>query len=96
MLRRSPLRQMSERRRAQQGEYERAVQTVLLRDKGSAVAARWPEVVCRGRIDPHHVWTQRMFPERRCDPDAMVASCRAHHDAIHAYPELARMRGLLV
>ena len=95
VLRRTQLARVSPKRRDMQSLYERAVQTVLLRDKGCVVARVWPEVRCSGRLDPHHVWTQRMYPERRCDPEAMVTSCRAHHDAVHAYPVLARQRGVL-
>ena len=95
MLRRTPLRRVSKKRLSQQPDYERAIQRVFLRDLTCRARYTWPEVECSGRLDPHHVWTQRMWPERRCDPDAMVLACRAHHDAIHSHTDLARQRGLL-
>ena len=94
MLRRTPIARVSAKRRAQQGEYERAVQTVLLRDKGCQAVHVWREVRCHGRLDPHHV-----LPRSRggalADPDNLLTLCRAHHDSAHAYPELAKQRGLL-
>lgn len=95
MIRRTPLRRVSEKRRDMQAMYERAVQTVILRDRGCAVRERWPEVRCHGRIDPHHIAPQGRHPELRCDTTNMICACRAHHDALHAYPILARQRGLI-
>ena len=94
-MRRTPLARVSAKRRDIQNLYERAVQAVLLRDRGCKVAEGWPEVRCHGRIDPHHIAPTGRYPELRCEVDNMICACRAHHNAVHAYPELARMRGLL-
>ena len=94
-MRRTPLRRVSEKRRDLQHIYERAVQTVMLRDRGCKVKEGWPEVRCSGRIDPHHIAPTGRYPELRCDTSNMISSCRAHHNAVHAYPELARIRGYL-
>ena len=94
-MRRTPLARVSKKRKDLQDLYQRAVQTVMLRDKGCVIADGWPEVRCSGRLDPHHVAPTGRFPELRCEPSNIITACRAHHDAAHAYPELARMRGYL-
>lgn len=48
---------------------------------------------CWGPIDPHHV-----LPRGRGGPDELsnlVALCRAHHDWVHAHPDLSKPLGLL-
>lgn len=94
---RTRLSQQSDKRRAQQGEYDRARQKVFERDRGTCQAANvWPEIECWGVRDPHHVWPQGVYPERRCDPDAQIVLCRGHHDAVHfGDPIRARQLGLL-
>lgn len=99
-----PLRQVSEKRRDQNPEYQAAIATVMLRDRGqcqlgpngSDPSRRVEEVECAGIRDPHHVWPQGLFPEMRCDPDVMIVCCRAHHDWIHQTdPIRAREIGVL-
>lgn len=94
-MRRTALARVSKKRRADHDEYERVVQRVLLRDQGCRAARRWPEVGCKGRLDPHHIKLQNIYPELRCDPENILTICRAHHDALHAHPKLAKERGLL-
>ncbi|MGH9095128.1 MAG: hypothetical protein ACRDXE_08200 [Acidimicrobiales bacterium] len=97
-LRRTRLAPVSQKRRDGRDTYEDAKAAVWRRDCGTCTAElTWPEVGCGGRIDPHHVWPQGRYPERRDDPDAMTLVCRAHHDAIHHQdPVRARQLGLLV
>ena len=97
-LRRTRLKPVSERREAGRDAYEDAKAAVWARDRGQCQAERrWPEVACGGRLDPHHVWPQGLYPERRCDPDAMLVVCRRHHDHIHHVdPRRARELELLI
>lgn len=94
MRRGRPPARVSERRKAERGEWERTVDRVLRRDDWYCRAmGSWPEVACRGRLDPHH-----LVPRSRggSDDDAnLVTLCRAHHDAVHGWPDLAVERGLL-
>jgi hypothetical protein len=96
-LKRSRLKPVSDQRRAEEPEYEAMKATVALRDRGRCQAAEiWPEIDCAGPRDPHHVYPTGMFPERRCDPEAVKTLCRAHHDAVHQVdPVRARQLGLL-
>lgn len=93
---RTRLSPVSEKRAAQRGEYEDAVAAAFLRDRWSCHAEKLAgNVACGGRLDPHHVWpTGQGGP--RCDPDNIIACCRAHHDWIHQTdPRRARELGLL-
>ena len=95
MLRRSPIARVSAKRRAQQGEYERAVQRAFDRDRGQCQAVELvPDIACAGRVDPHHVARQSTHPELRCDVDNITSVCRRHHDWIGANPLAARELGL--
>ncbi len=87
---------VSASRRAENPEYEAAKATVLLRDRGHCQAAELvPDVACGGVRDPHHVWAQGMYPERRTDPDVLITLCRQHHTWTHDHPIEARQLGLL-
>ena len=98
MMRRARLAQVSKKRQQQLSDYEKAKTAVWYRDGGECRARTlWPDVECDGIRDPHHVWPQGVFPERRCDPEAMVVLCRAHHHHVHhVSPARARALGLLV
>lgn len=91
------LAQVSEKRQGRSEEYRQAKEVVWNRDRGQCQAQFvWPEVECWGKKDPHHVWPQGMWPEKREEVDAMKVVCRAHHAAIHDDSALARERGLLI
>ena len=96
MITRRPMKRVSDKRRAERGEYDRAVQRAFARDRHTCRAvAVWPESgECSGRLDPHHVLPLgRGGP--RCDVENIYALCRRHHDAVHAQPMTARELGLL-
>lgn len=93
-MRRTALRKVSAKRTRQRYDYEQAKAAAWLRD-GGRCQANWPEVSCAGPTDPHHIATQRMYPELRCDPENLVVLCRAHHNAVHENTKTARERGLL-
>lgn len=97
-MRRSRLSPVSARRSDMRVEYERAKMKAWERDRGQCQAAKiWPEVVCAGRKDPHHIRPQGMYPELRADPDNLIVLCRAHHQAVHLQePVKARELGLLI
>lgn len=94
MIRSTPLRKVSRKRAAQRYDYEQAKAAAWLRD-GGRCQADWPEVDCAGPLDPHHIATQRMYPELRCDPENLLTLCRAHHQAVHEDTKTARRKGLL-
>lgn len=94
LTRRTPLAKVSKKRRAQRYDYEQAVAVVRTRDANTCQLAG-SDTTCNGPVDPHHVFTQARWPERRCDPDAMVLLCRWHHDWTHGHPKEARKMGLL-
>lgn len=97
MKRGKPLKQRSDRRSAERDAYEAAKFQAWSRDRGQCQAERkWPEIECKGRLDPHHIASQGQYPELRCAVDNLVVLCRAHHDAIHQDDPLrARQLGLL-
>lgn len=97
MLRRSVIKPVSDKRKADHGAYDRAKQIAWNRDHGGCRAAKvWPEVECSGVRDPHHIKPQGRYPELRCDPDNLIVLCRGHHFQIHHVDPLrARSLGLL-
>lgn len=96
MLRRSPLKQQSPRTIEERGQREKFNEGVLRRDRWQCRAfVLWREVPCRGRLDAHHVGPVSRFPELRYDVSNGVTLCRAHHDAVHGHPALAKARGLI-
>ena len=96
MIRRTSLARVSDARRAEKAEYDRARQAAFDRDKCQCQAARLvTEITCWGVLDPHHVFSRSRYPERRNDPDALLTVCRGHHDWIGNNPARARELGLL-
>lgn len=95
-MRRSPLKRVSERRQGERADYDRAVSDAFARDRwkcqGIAVI---PGHVCRGRLDPHHVWPVGKGGPR-CDAANIKVLCREAHQWVHnGNPQLARTLGLL-
>lgn len=95
MLRRSPLKPVSQSRRDQQTMYDHAVQRAFSRDRFRCVAAALvPDVECGGRLDPHHIKPQNRYPELRCDTANILSVCRYHHRWIGLHPIEAKELGL--
>jgi hypothetical protein len=101
LARRTPLKRftrlkpVSDKRKAQRGDYEQARAVVWRRDVCCQGPARGLDGECWGLLDPHHIKSQRMYPELRCDPDVMVLLCRLHHDSVHGDLRRARALGLV-
>lgn len=96
LLRKARLKQVSKKRRRQYADYGLAKAAVWARDKGVCqVHVAHPDSTCQGPIDPHHVYPQSRYPERRCDPEAMVLLCRHHHDLVHLNPRWSKKEGWL-
>ena len=99
---RSRLNQQSKARSDQKLKDAAWSAIVWARDRGECqagphgpAAKRVPEVACRGRRDPHHIFPKGKYPELRHDPDNGVTLCRAHHDFCHfGNPDKARELGL--
>jgi hypothetical protein len=103
------IRPQSDRRAAEQDDYDRVRQEVSLRDykrsplsngcraRGALEATRGvtrAETLCAGPVDPHHIWpTGKQGP--RLDPANIVCLCRKHHDYVHAHREWSEPRDLL-
>ncbi len=96
LLRRTPLRRMSLKRESQLDEYQKAKAAVFLRDGWCQGPKHGMGTPCHGLLDPHHIWPQSRFPEKRCDPEVMILLCRGHHREVHDYPNWSRAMGLLV
>jgi len=106
MKRRTPLRSSVEKARAWERRSRRALPVrrkgvdpvmtdrALHRDGGCLLRdTTLTDQACWGRLDPHHVQ-----PRGRGGPDELwnlITLCRAHHDWVHAHPELSRAVGLL-
>jgi predicted secreted Zn-dependent protease len=94
LSRRTPLRKQSKKRGAQRYDYQQAKALVWARD-GGRCRLQGSGTACDGPVDPHHVWPQSRYPERRCDPEAMVLLCRRHHEMAHLNPRWAKKEGWL-
>lgn len=96
LVRKSRLRPVSEKRKAQRLDYSQAKAVVWERDTGQCQPGlHLRDGKCSTEIHPHHVWPQARYPERRCDPDVMVLSCSIHHRMIHDNPKWAKRAGWL-
>ena len=102
-LKRRPKR-YTEEEREEHRLYVVARLTVWKRDQGTCqffrYADRYPShlrlpVGCDGDLDPHHVFDQQHYPERKTDPEAMLTLCRQHHSFTHAHRSLSTEAGLL-
>lgn len=77
------------------GECQVPVLVARQRAAGVNLFPAWLLTPCSGRIDPHHVWPQQRYPERRADVDVLLCLCRQHHESVHAHPAVSRQYGLL-
>lgn len=95
LKRRSVLKPVSDKRRAQRDDYNAAVTEAFRRDRGLCRGLGViPGHVCEGRLDPHHVWPVGNGGPR-CDPANIVVLCRRAHDWAHGNPLLSKPAGLL-
>lgn len=90
---RKRLPRRSAKAKAAAGTRRDVVMAVLARDGWRCrIGPSWPEAPCGGPLDGHEP-----LPRSRggdpLDADQVVTACRAHHDAVHANPRLARERG---
>ncbi|MBL7487031.1 hypothetical protein [Frankia sp. AgW1.1] len=91
---RPPLRQVSEKRAAE--NRQRAALLARLRAERPSCEARFAfaDVTCCGPLDGHEPLT-RARGGSVLDPDNIRMICRAHHDYIHEHPALATALGWL-
>lgn len=96
LLSRASLRRVSRKREAQRLDYEQARAVVVARDKVCQGPKHGLWNQCHGVLDPHHIFPTSRYPDRRCDPEAMILLCRFCHEYVHNHPLWARAQGLLV
>jgi len=90
LKRRTRLRPMSERRKAELSDRRVVVAEVRARDRDCQARYIWPEVVCRGPLDVHEriprsAWRGGWLVVGNC-----LLLCRAHHDEIDRNDETLR------
>lgn len=93
-LRRTRLKPMSDKRRAEIPERDRVREQVLRRDNYLCVAADLvPSVACWGHLDVDEI-KPRSDGGDYLNPDDCQSICRAHHDWKHAHHKEALALGL--
>lgn len=100
LVRRTPLRSQSLRRRRAASARRRAVAEALLRagyrcEGHCRLAEVGAQVACAGPLDAHEPLT-RARGGSITDPSNIVIVCRNVHNWIHANPALAEEAGLLL
>ncbi len=96
LRRKTRLKPVSAKRRAQADEYQKFRATVFMRHGWCQGPRKGLETPCGGPLDVHHIRPVGQYRGLRCDPDNGIVLCRAHHDHVHDYPVWARTIGLLV
>jgi hypothetical protein len=108
LVRRTPLRAMSIKRRAETGRRARVREAVLARDVVCVMASEsgWGLVrhdntrvtvpVCWGPLDVHEVVPRGRRPGSHLRAEWCVVLCRGHHGFVHDQPEIGEALGLLV
>lgn len=95
LLRRTRLRSMSAKRRAELPTRREVVEAIARRDgyrcRGADLV---PEVTCWGPLDPDEWELRSARPGGHLDIDNVWLLCRAHHNWKHAHPIEAGERGL--
>jgi hypothetical protein len=93
--RRTRLRPVSQKRRAELAKWAAVKADTLMRDAGICQAAHLvPQVACWGPLDPHHIAKRSTTPQARLDPDNIVWLCRRHHDMVDLDQLAAQRLGL--
>lgn len=85
-MRRSRIKPMSSRRRADVAARAEVVRQVHERDRTCQAAPVWPDVECGGGFDVHEPLT-RARGGNPLDPDQCVLLCHFHHRAVHDNPD---------
>lgn len=110
-MKRTPLRPMSNKRRAQLEQRRAVIRQVHERDRdcvfwatcwGERGITEWIEgdlqhfpVACGGELDVHEVVQRSVRPSAWLEPDLAVLLCRVHHSALDDHPAEAIRIGLL-
>lgn len=94
LKRRTRLRSMSARRRAELSDRRVVVAEALARDRGCVAAGSVAEVRCGGPLDAHEVIPRSAWRDGWLVLGNIVTVCRAHHDWIGAHPDEAHVLGL--
>jgi hypothetical protein len=93
-MKRSPIRAVSKKKRAQVAAWRQTRLVVIKRDVTCRAAELAPEVRCWGREEIHHL---RRRSQGGTDlPANLALVCEAHHFHVHAHPEWAASVGLLI
>lgn len=103
-MKRTRLKPRSERRMAEDAEWEAVREFVDGRDLSrcqapvrlrSSAAVTSAECLCSGPHHPHHIWpTGELGP--RLDPDNVITLCARHHAYVHAHRDIAGPLGLIL
>jgi 5-methylcytosine-specific restriction endonuclease McrA len=88
-IKRTPLKT----KRKTTGVSSSVYKSVLERDKECKAQRLMPEIMCWGRLDPHHIL--RRSQGGQDTPDNLVTLCRAHHSAVHEQIARSYELGLL-
>ena len=93
-LKRTPIRQVSTKRRAEAPSRRAVVEQVIARDGPGCWARDKVEHVCWGPLDPDEYDLRSAAPGGHLDPTNVHLLCRYAHDWKHAEPILAARAGL--
>lgn len=93
--RRTPLRQVSTKRRDEQQQRRQVVAEVIARDRVCTAATLVPDVHCYGPLDVHEMIQRSLWRAGYLDPSNCRAVCRAHHEWIDDHITEAHELGLL-
>jgi 5-methylcytosine-specific restriction endonuclease McrA len=96
LKRRTPLKAVSDKRKARRGDWEQVKGLVFDRDGHACQGpVRGLPGPCGGPLDAHHVRPQGRYPELRYELSNLWTLCRFHHSYSHDHPKEAKALGLV-
>ena len=94
-MKRSPLRQVSKKRRRDLKTRAEVRAVVLDRDQDCRARGLIPLHICAGPLDVHERIPRSAWADGYLDPDNCLTLCRSAHDFVHDHSDLAVELGLL-